>query len=173
MFIKSQYTEYVFGVHLSKKRAIVLSIALIATFSFGLVVLQPAFSAGQGRGKSNGRGALKAVGISVFTDSSLRRVVSSIDWGMINSGDSKNATCFVENEGTSPVMLSLSVMNWNPGNASSVLALGWDYTGMVVGSNSGLVVTFTLTASYNASSLTSFSFDTVVTGSAVGQPPTT
>jgi hypothetical protein len=71
-------------------------------------------------------GNLKAIGVGVCWDSSCTSAVSSIDWGALEPGVTKNFTIYVRNEGNVQVMLSMTTSNWNPASASSYITLSWN-----------------------------------------------
>lgn len=163
--IKSQRVLLRFGVHILNKRRAVL-LLLVAVSALGLVssMLQPVFSPKPSRG-SPGRGAFKMIGVGIYRNPDLTDALSSISWGMLEPGVSQNYTCYVRNEGSSSVVLSLSTINWNPIKASTFISLGWDYGGESLVPSEVVEVTFVLSVSPDVSGVSSFSFDTVVSSS--------
>ena len=103
------------------------------------------------------------VTVEVYYDSACTTVVSSIDWGVIEAGGSANTTVYVKNLGNIPVTLTLSTQNWSPPEAARYIEVGWDYDGRVLAPNEVLPVTLTLTVSANATNITDFSFEIVIT----------
>jgi len=74
-------------------------------------------------------GTVKAMGVGVYWDSSCSNQVTTINWGTVNPGSTKDVTVYIKNEGNAPETLSLEIQNWNPTSASSYMSLTWDYEG--------------------------------------------
>ncbi len=110
-------------------------------------------------------GSVKAVGVGVYWDSACSNAVSSINWGMLNPGSSKNETIFIRNEGNTTVTLTMTTSNWNPSNASDYLTLNWNYNGQALEVGEVIQVTLTLSVSSSIDGITSFSFDITLTAS--------
>ena len=109
-------------------------------------------------------GTIKAVGISVYSDSACTTSLTSIDWGVLEGGSVVTRTIYVKNTGNSALTLSLSASNWSPSGASSYIQLSSNYSGQALSSGQSLGVTLTLTVSTSITGITSFSFDIVVIG---------
>lgn len=109
-------------------------------------------------------GNIKAIGVGVYWDSSCTNAVSSIDWGALEPGETKNYTIYVKNEGNVQVMLSMTTSNWNPASASSYITLSWNRENYVLSSGSVVSAVLTLSVSSSISGVTSFSFDIIITG---------
>ena len=110
-------------------------------------------------------GTVKAVGVGVYWDYACTGSVSSINWTVLEPGSSKDATCYIRNEGNSASTLSMSTSNWNPSNAPDYMSLIWDYGGQSIDADEVVQVTFTLSVSASIEGITSFSFDITITGS--------
>ena len=110
-------------------------------------------------------GSIKAIGVSVYWDSSCTNEVSSVDWGMVEPGSSTSVTVYIKNTGNSPVTLTLDTENWNPSSASNYMSLSWDYNGQSIDAGGVVQVELTLTVYSNVTGITDFSFDIVITGS--------
>lgn len=149
---------------MDKQKTALLLLAIIATLGLVSSVLEPAFSP-KARQQQPGHGKVKTVGVGVYRDLAVTSSLSSINWGMIDPGGSQNYTCYVRNEGSSAVFLALSTTNWNPLKASTLISLSWSYKGQSVVPSEVLEVTFTLSVSPNASGISNFSFDTIVSSS--------
>jgi hypothetical protein len=109
-------------------------------------------------------GSLKAIGVGVYWDSSCTSAVSSIDWGALEPGVTKNFTIYVKNEGNVQVRLSMTTSNWNPASASSYITLSWNRENYVLSSGSVVSAVLTLSVSSSISGVTSFSFNIIITG---------
>ena len=110
-------------------------------------------------------GSVKAIGVGVYWDENCTSEVSSINWGIIEPGSSKNVTVYIRNEGNSAASLTMNVSNWNPSNASDYMDLSWDYQRQDINVSEVLEVAFTLVISSEIQGITSFSFDIVIVGS--------
>jgi len=109
-------------------------------------------------------GNLKAIGVGVYWDSSCTSAVSSIDWGALEPGVTKNFTVYVRNEGNVQVRLSMTTSNWNPASASSYITLSWNRENYVLSSGSVVSAVLTLSVSSSISGITSFTFDIIISG---------
>jgi hypothetical protein len=110
-------------------------------------------------------GTIKAIGVGVYWDSGCSNQVTSVDWGTIEPGATKNVTVFIRNEGNAPETLSLETENWNPQNASSYMNLTWDYGSQVIDVDEVIQVTLSLSISDTIEGITNFSFDIIIIGS--------
>ncbi len=109
-------------------------------------------------------GSLKAVEVDVYWDSSCTNPVSSINWGELEPGSSKQFTIYIKNKGNVPLRLSMTVNNWNPPSASTYMTLSWNREGHVLRAGSVVSAVVTLSVSSSISGITSFSFDIIITG---------
>jgi len=109
-------------------------------------------------------GSITAVGVGVYTDITCTTNCTSIDWGTLAPSSSTTRTINVKNTGTIPVTLSMTTTNWTPSNANTYLTLTWNRENSVLAAGSSVSATLTLTASANAGNITTFSFNTVITG---------
>ena len=109
-------------------------------------------------------GTVEAIGVGVYRDSGCTRILSYIDWGVLEPGASKNFTCHIRNEGSSVSTLSMYTSNWNPSEASDYLSLSWDYGGHSIGVDEVAQVTFTLSVDASIEGITNFSFDITIAG---------
>ena len=109
-------------------------------------------------------GSIKAINIGVYWDSNCTDEVSTIMWGTLEPGSSRNVTVYVRNEGNTAVVLSLNTTNWVPANASKYMSLSWDYPGQRVNPKEVIQVTLKLSVSPEISGITTFSFDIVISG---------
>jgi len=107
-----------------------------------------------------------AVEIDVYSDLACTSLLSSIDWGSIEAGDSVQRTAYVKNNGDQSVTLSLSTDNWVPSGAASDMTLSWNYDGSALDPGAVAEVTLTLSVDSGISGVDDFSFDVVVIGSA-------
>lgn len=104
-----------------------------------------------------------SVTVSVYYEAECVNEVSSIDWGAVEAGSSKNVTVYVKNWGNRAVTLELSTQNWSPPEASNYMIVDWDYDGRLLNPDDVLQVQLTLTISANITDITTFSFEIVIT----------
>lgn len=104
------------------------------------------------------------VTVEIYYDSECTSPVSSIDWEMVEPGSSSNYTVYVKNLGETSVKLYLNTQNWDPSDAALYMSLDWNYTGVVLEPLESIPIMLTLTVSAEATGITDFSFEIVVTG---------
>jgi hypothetical protein len=110
------------------------------------------------------QGQMKKVNVSVYWDSACTNATTSIDWGTLTPGTANSKTFYVRNEGNTPLVLSMTILNWNPNNASNCLSLTWNLQGQTINSASTKTATLTLTATADTTGIASFSFDVTIAG---------
>jgi hypothetical protein len=110
-------------------------------------------------------GSVKGIGVGIYWDSACTNRTSSVNWGMLDPGSSKNVTLYVRNEGNAVATLSKSAQNWTPSTASTYMTLNWNYANQALNPNQVLQLKLTLAVSTTVSGLTSFSFDMTITAS--------
>jgi hypothetical protein len=109
-------------------------------------------------------GSITTIGVGVYSDSGCTTLLSSINWGTINPGASVTSTIYVKNNGTIPVVLTMTTGTWSPTTASSYISLSWNVQGYVLAAGSSVQALLTLSVSSSVSGLTSFTFDITITG---------
>lgn len=146
--------------------------AIVAKATFALVIYVLALStvgsvmsAMQTNETISNVGSVKGVGVGVYWDSACTNAVSSINWGILNPGSSKDETIYIRNEGNTTVTLAMTTSNWNPSNASDYITLNWNYNGQPFEVGEVIQVTLTLSVSSSIEGITSFSFDITLTAS--------
>jgi hypothetical protein len=107
-------------------------------------------------------GAVKAIGVGVYWDVACSQAVSTFDWGMVEPNATKSVTVYIRNEGNSMITLSMHTENWSPPNASSYIAMRWDYGGQMIAPNAVIPVTLTLSIASDIRGIHSFSFDIII-----------
>ena len=138
-----------------------ICIAIAASFAAGFFV--NGIITERSRRISN-QAAIKAVGVGVYQDPSLKVPLTEINWGVLEPGEEKNHTAHIKNESNVPITLVLTTENWSPLNASSFVALIWDYDGQLLEVDSFVEVVFTLAVDPAISGIDAFSFDIVIVG---------
>jgi hypothetical protein len=110
-------------------------------------------------------GNVKAVGVGVYSDSACTQEVLSIQWGILDPGESRDETVYIHNEGSIAVVLSMTTENWDPVSASSYITLGWNLEeGYVLNHGQSVETVLTLSVSSSISGVESFTFDIIITG---------
>jgi hypothetical protein len=137
--------------------------AVVAVAVMGLIV--SALGALVATRTISNSGSINAVGVGVYADSNCTTVLSTINWGGLNPGNVKNYTMYVENTGTVPVTLNMTVGSWSPTSASSYITLTWNQEQYVLPAGQVVTAVLTLSVSSSISGVTSFSFTITITGS--------
>jgi hypothetical protein len=109
-------------------------------------------------------GTITSVNVGVYSDSGCTLALTSLDWGTLAPGASTTRTIYFKNTGTVPVTLSMTTTSWVPSNANTYLTVAWNRESSVLAAGSSISAILTLTASASAGSITTFSFNNVVTG---------
>ena len=109
-------------------------------------------------------GSVKAINVEVYWDLACTQVVSSIDWGTPEPGDSVSRTVYVKNSGSAPMNVSLSASGWVPAEAGNYLTMSWDREGAEVAAAEVVQALLTLDVSGSITGITDFSFDIVIEG---------
>jgi hypothetical protein len=149
-----------------RKQAIIiiaLIILIIQTCTLSVLASKGA-NEKQKNGKGQGKGGTNTLETGVYNNYQCTDPLSSIDWGMIEAGASKNMTCFIKNEGTTAMLLSLKTSNWNPKTAFKEITITWDYDGQPLNPSEVIQVLLTLSV-LHTTDLTNFGVDITVVGS--------
>lgn len=109
-------------------------------------------------------GNVKKVGVGVYWDEACIVNVTSIDWGFLEPGTVANVTVYIQNEGTTPVMLNMTTDNWSPVLAQNYITLTWNLEGSVLNSGDIFQAVLTLSVSSDISGVTNFTFDITISG---------
>ena len=109
------------------------------------------------------RGTIKTVGVDAYWDAGCINKVTETGWGTLEPGSQTNTTFYVNNQGNTPVMLSLGVDAWSPSEAQTYMRLDWNYNGTLVTPDTAVLVRITLTVSSDITGITAFSFQVITT----------
>lgn len=109
-------------------------------------------------------GAITTVNVGVYSDSLCTQECTSLNVGNVSPGGTATQTVYVKNTGTVPETLTMTVSNWNPANANTLLALSWNRQNYVLNAGDSIQATLTLTVASITGSLTNFSCDVTITG---------
>ena len=112
---------------------------------------------------------VEEVGIGVYWDFNCSEPISSVDWGSMKPGSSKNIPVFAKNEGNESVTLSIATSNWNPPEAADFVNLTWNYTGEIIEESHVLPVNLSLHVDVSIKRISAIAFDAILvaTGSQV------
>jgi len=113
-------------------------------------------------GAVSSSGLISYGGIDLFSDASLSAEISSINWGVLEPGDSSEVSIYVLNKNEDPIFLGMLPEKWDPPAAQQFLDLSWNYSGAALGSNEFTEIILTLTVSGEISVIKAFSFDVSV-----------
>ena len=112
---------------------------------------------------------VEEVGIGVYWDFNCSEPISSVGWGSMKPGSSKNIPVFARNEGNESVTLSIATSNWNPPKAADFVNLTWNYTGEIIEESYVLPVNLSLHVDVSIKRISVIAFDAILvaTGSQV------
>jgi hypothetical protein len=150
---------------LNKERVVAIAAVSLVAYTLALGLFNSASSPLQTNSRMSSGGAVKTIGVMVYSDANATDRLTSIDWGIVEPGEDKNVICYIRNEGNFAVTLSLLTENWSPSNASQYITLSWNYDGHSMGLGEIVEVTINLAVSDSVSGITDFSFDVVIVGS--------
>jgi hypothetical protein len=112
-------------------------------------------------------GKVRTVGVAIYSDSSISNPLSSINWGNLQPGVNATIECYIHNTGETATVLTLETANWNPPEATTYIALTWDYQDETVNVDEVIPVTLILMISENIQEITHFFFDIIIVGSGI------
>jgi hypothetical protein len=140
-----------------------LSTVFVCMLAFSIVAIS--LSLVQTSKSFSSAGSIKGVGVGIYSDINCTKMISSINWGILDPGSSKTYTMYVRNEGNTPIVLLKTMNNWTPSNAANYVKLTWDYANQTLGSTMVLQIALKLAISSEVSGITSFAFGTTITAS--------
>ena len=112
-------------------------------------------------------GKVRTVGVAIYSDSSISNPLSSINWGNLQPGVNATIDCYIHNTGETATVLTLETANWNPPEATTYIALTWDYQDETVNVDEVIPVTLILMISEKIQEITHFFFDIIIVGSGI------
>ena len=134
--------------------ALVISVLLVASV---LAVLTIQWS-------MQGTGSIKGVGLGVYWDPECTNATSSLEFGLLEPGSSKNFTLYLRNEGNSTLNLSMTSENWDPAGAPDYMTLTWNREGQQISLDGVIGCVITLSVSEDIQGISSFSLDIIISG---------
>ena len=111
-------------------------------------------------------GTVNTINVEVFWDVDCTQIITDIDWGALDPGESTSKTIYVKNTGSTAMMLNMTYSGWNPVEAGTYLSLTWDREGAIVAVDEVVSAMLTLHVSDTIAGITSYSFDITIAGSA-------
>ena len=128
---------------------------LVVSAVFALVITQVPIQ---------GTGSVKGLGLGAYWDPQCKNATSSLDFGVLEPGSSKDFALYLRNEGNSVLTLSMTSENWNPVNAADYMALTWNREGQQINPDEVVGCVITLSVSENIQDISSFSLDIIISG---------
>ncbi len=110
------------------------------------------------------QGNVNAVGVGVYSEVECTNELSSVNWGYIEPGSSKNFTIYIRNEGNVPMTLNMTTQEWDPSSTSTYVSLRWNREASLVAVDSVVETVLTLLVSPDIAEITSFTFEITVIG---------
>jgi hypothetical protein len=107
-----------------------------------------------------------SINVDVYTDAAATTPLASLSWGTLNPGSTVTRTIYIKNSGNTAETLNMTTTQWNPTAASSVLTLTWNREGSTLDAGAVVPATLTLQVAADPDSVTSFSMNIVITGTA-------
>jgi hypothetical protein len=108
-----------------------------------------------------------SINLGIYQNSACTADTVSVNWGALHPGENTTQTLWIKNIGSTDATLSLSATGWTPSQAPSALELSWDGGGKTLVPGEVIQATLTLSvASTIDASITNFSFDIQITGTA-------
>jgi hypothetical protein len=117
-------------------------------------------------GEGGGGGNVGTINLDVYTDAAATIRCTSIEWGALSPGDLASRTVYLKNSGNTAEVLNMTGVEWNPSPAGSVLTLSWNKEGTTLAAGAVMAATVSLYVPQETGSLTSFSLNIVISGSA-------
>lgn len=111
-----------------------------------------------------GTGSIRGVGLGVYWDPECTNATSSLDFGLLTPGSSRDFDLYLRNEGDLDLNLSMTSENWDPANATDYLTLTWDREGQQIIPDEVIACVITLYVSEDIEGISSFSLDIIVSG---------
>lgn len=143
---------------------IIMALVGLLLYTLTLTLLGPVMSALTTSKTVGNTGTVKAIGVGVFWDQSCTQPVSAFNWGTLEPNSTQTISCYIKNEGNSPLTLAMSTSNWNPAAAAQYITLTWDKEGVSLNAGQVVKATFTLKVAANIQGITNFSFDITIAG---------
>jgi len=116
--------------------------------------------------------AVSTTKIGVYWDQNCTKTVTSIKWGVLSPGETKNITVYVRNEDNTTIILKVNTTNWNPEKAPEFLNFSYYPINLEIEIQKTAKITLTLHVHQNTSTIKQFSFDIIFEGKTQTYLPT-
>lgn len=107
-------------------------------------------------------GSIRSLNVQVYQNAACSVVLTRIDWGLLEPGQSKTVLCYLKSLSSVNAVLSLSTGGWNPAAAQNFLQLTWNREGYVLQPDQVLNASLTLQVDPSISGVQSFSFNITI-----------
>lgn len=116
-----------------------------------------------------GSGVLTYGALEVYWDRSCTEQIVKINWGVLEPGDAEPVTVFIQNEGTEPLVVTITTTNWRIVTTSDEVTNETEYitfhaSNFTLPVNTALPTRWTIEVSENVRFVKSFAFDVIVWG---------
>ena len=75
------------------------------------------------------------VELDIFIDFQCSIKTTTINWGVLEAGETSHIPIFIKNIGETKITLGLFTENWSSQQASENMHLSWDYDGIIIQPN--------------------------------------
>lgn len=134
--------------------------------SDGTIQATPSPTPISGGGGGGGGQPVSSVNVEIYSNAEATTALTSLQWGTLTPGGTVNRTIYVKNTGNTAKTLNMTATEWTPSEASSVLTLTWDKEGSSLAAGAVVAATVSLHVASNPGSVTSFSMNIVISGTA-------
>lgn len=138
------------------KRRLILAIIAAIILATSITV----YSLWTGTATLTNLGTVKTFGLTVKNADGTN--LTRIDWGLVEPNSSYTFRCYLRNDGSTNVTLSMNTTNWVPNNASTYLTLTWNREGFALPPFGTTDADLTLAVSPQVNGVTDFSFDIIL-----------
>jgi hypothetical protein len=145
-------------------RKLSVPLVLLTVFVCGLLVGTASYAIIDRVTQIRNIGAVRAIGVEVYTDEALTEVLAEIVWGTLDPGEVRSVDAWVKNTGNDAQKLVMWTENWTPTVAQDWMVLEWNYDGSWIMVNASVPVVFTFFVDPNITDVTRFGFDIWVKG---------
>ena len=151
----------------SKESIITGAIIILITYTLGLSLISQAYPATQATETLSSTGSIQiqtTANIGVYHDAGCNTPLTSLAWGTLQPGESQAKVCYIKNEGSSALTLSMYPSGWAPPEAADYITLSWNYNGNPINPDAVVQVTFTLSVDGSIDGIANFSFEITIIG---------
>ena len=113
-----------------------------------------------------GGGSVSSINLDVYVDAAASEPCTGIEWGSLSAGQTVTKTVYLKNTGNTAEVLNMTATEWTPASAGEVLTLTWNKEGASLAAGAVMPATLTLQVPADPGSLTAFSLNIVISGTA-------